>query len=364
MRNVTANCLYFDKEFFEKDIRGEIINSDEIKVLSIHIDDTVNRMDLDVSVVIPVYNAGALIKRCLDSILAQKGGCSYEVLLVDDGSTDDSVAIIKSYENQCFKVFCQENAGPAKARNKGLQEAKGRYVAFIDADDYWEDTFFEKTVGFLDAHHECIAVTVGQRHLTVSGDHLAPACLGDYKEPIVLENFFAFWGTWMHVCTGSIMIRKVYAEKTGGQRADLRITEDLEFWALLATYGKYGFIPEVLFTSDGTDVIRDQKGWLKKMQIRWTNAPSIAEWERRIVSNQPALETDEDYLTARGSISRNLTYCQLLSGRTSMARREAKRYGRYFTKDAIGKLMNMAKWTPVTWWLLCKLLKYREYHRF
>lgn len=324
----------------------------------------VNRADLDISVIIPVYNAGALIRRCIDSILAQKGGYNYDVLLVDDGSTDDSVAVIESYHNPRFRVFRQKNAGPAKARNMGLQEAQGRYVAFIDADDYWEDTFFEKTVNFLDTHQECIAVTVGQRHLTVSGAHLAPACLSDYKEPIVLENFFAFWGEWMHVCTGSIMIRREYAEKTGGQRVDLRITEDLEFWALLATYGKYGFIPEVLFTSDGTDAVKDQKGWLKKMQIRWANAPSIAEWERRIVAHRPALEKDEDYLIARGSISRNLTYCQLLSGRTTLARSEALKYGRYFPVDAIGKLMNLAKWSALIWWGLCKFLKYREYHRF
>lgn len=318
----------------------------------------------DISVIIPVYNASALIRRCIDSILVQKGGYTYEVLLVDDGSTDDSVAVIESYQDERFKVFRQQNAGPSKARNKGLQEAMGKYVCYLDADDYWEDSFFEKTVSFLDTHQECIAVTVGQRHLTVSGEHLAPACLGVYMEPIVLDNFFAFWSAWMHVCTGSIMIRKEYAEKTGGQRVDLRITEDLEFWALLATYGKYGFIPEVLFTSDGTEIISDQKGWLKKMQIRWANAPSIEDWERRIVANLPALEMDESYLIARGRISRNLTYCQLLSGRTALARSEAMRYGAYFTRDAIGKLMNIAKWTPLTWWALCCFLRYREYHRF
>lgn len=319
---------------------------------------------IDISIIIPVYNASALIRRCIDSILAQKGNYSYEVLLVDDGSTDDSVAVIASYQNERFKVFRQQNAGPSKARNKGLQEAMGKYVCYLDADDYWENTFFEKAMSFLDTHQECIAVTVGQRHLTVSGDHFAPACLGDYREPIVLENFFAFWGVWMHVCTGSIMIRKEFAQKADGQREDLRITEDLEFWALLATYGKFGFIPEVLFTSDGTDAIRDQREWLRKMQIRWANAPSTAEWERRIVTNLPALEMDEDYLLARGRISRNLTYCQLLSGRTALARSEAMKYGAYFTRDAIGKLMNIAKWTPLTWWVLCCFLKYREYHRF
>mgnify|MGYP001320314818 CR=1 FL=1 len=76
-----------------------------------------------------------------------------------------------------------------------------------------------------------------------------------------------------------------------------------------------------------------------------------------------ANELPAGYLKARGRISRNLTYCQLLSGRLTLSRQEALKYGRYFVKDPIGKLMNMTKHTPITWWMLAKLLQYREYHR-
>lgn len=319
---------------------------------------------IDLSVIIPVYNASALIGRCLDSILAQKGNYSYEVLLVDDGSTDDSVDVIKSYNNPCFKIYHQQNTGPAAARNRGIEEAKGRYITFIDADDYWESSFWEKTIGFLEKHHECITVTVGQIHLTISGDYIAPSCIENYHQPIVLDDFYSFWAKWMHICTGSIMLRADYAKKAGGQRTELRITEDLEFWALLATFGKFGFIPEVLFTSDGTELIKDNQNWLRKMQIRWMNAPTIDEWEKRIIVAQPALTSNVGYMKARGRISRNLTYSQLLSGRVALARQEAKKYGKYFPKDGIGRLMNIMKGTSWSWWLLCKLLKYREYHRF
>lgn len=318
---------------------------------------------IDLSIIIPVYNASTLIGRCLNSILVQKGNYSYEVLLVDDGSTDDSVDVIKSYNNPCFKIYHRQNAGPAAARNKGLKEAKGRYVTFIDADDYWENTFFEKTIDFLETHPECIAVSVGQRHLTVSGNHIAPICINKYNSPVVLEDFFSFWAEWMHVCTGSIMIRADYAKKAGGQRTELRITEDLEYWALLATLGKFGFIPEVLFTSDGTDLIKGD-GWLRKMEIRWRNAPSIADWEKRIIAAKPELCDNEGYKNARGRISRNLTYCQLLSGRLSLSRQEALKYGKYFPKDGIGRLMNIMKGSAWSWKILCKFLRYREYHRF
>lgn len=317
---------------------------------------------MDISIIIPVYNAAALIDRCLDSIFGQTTQYSYEVICVDDGSTDCSVELIKARKEPNIRLYRQQNAGPAMARNKALAEAKGKYVCYIDADDYWEDTFFEKTIGFLKTHLKCIAVSVGQRHLTVSGNHIAPACINNYNTPIVLEDFFSFWAEWMHVCTGSIMIRTEYAKKAGGQRTELRITEDLEYWALLATYGKFGMIPEVLFTSDGTDLIKGD-GWLKKMEIRWRNAPSIADWEKRIIAAKPELCDNEGYKNARGRISRNLTYCQLLSGRKEMARQEALKYGKYFIKDPIGSLMNLAKYTSVTWWILAKFLRYREYHR-
>ena len=115
---------------------------------------------IDISVIIPVYNAGPLIKRCLDSVLAQKGDYTYEVLLIDDGSTDDSVDIIKSYNNTKFKIFQQKNAGPATARNKGIKEAQGKYITFLDADDYWENTFFDETISFAILKDTCFSCII------------------------------------------------------------------------------------------------------------------------------------------------------------------------------------------------------------
>ena len=126
---------------------------------------------IDVSVVIPVYNAGCFIHKCLDSIISQDGGFSYEIILVDDGSTDNSVDVIRQYQETdglvaskgSIVLMRQQNAGPSKARNRAIEAAQGRYLAFIDADDYWKPEFFIKTVGFLDKHEECIGVSVLQR---------------------------------------------------------------------------------------------------------------------------------------------------------------------------------------------------------
>ena len=315
---------------------------------------------MDLSIIIPVYNKSKLINRCLDSIFKQTTIHSYEVVLVDDGSTDDSVELIKARTEGNIILYEQQNAGPSVARNKGVELSHGKYCAYLDADDYWGDGFIEKTVSFLEEHDDCVAVNVAQRHLTLSGEHVAPVCYNEYSKPFVLDDFFSFWATYMHVCTGSVVIRSEVIKQIGGMRTDLRITEDLEFWALVSTYGSWGFIPEILFVSDGMETITNQAEWLKKMQIRWNNAPSVTDWERRIVKR--ANQTEE-YKKARGRIARNLVYCQLLSGRERLARREAKLYGQNFTNDAIGKLMNFARRIPLMWWLLCKFLKYREWHR-
>ena len=315
---------------------------------------------MDLSIIIPVYNKSKLINRCLDSIFKQTTIHSYEVVLVDDGSTDDSVELIKARTEGNIILYEQQNAGPSVARNKGVELSHGKYCAYLDADDYWGDGFIEKTVSFLEEHDDCVAVNVAQRHLTLSGEHVAPVCYNEYSKPFVLDDFFSFWATYRHVCTGSVVIRSEVIKQIGGMRTDLRITEDLEFWALVSTYGSWGFIPEILFVSDGMETITNQAEWLKKMQIRWNNAPSVTDWEKRIVKRA---NLSEAYKKARGRIARNLVYCQLLSGRESLARREAKLYGQNFTNDAIGKLMNFARRIPLMWWLLCKFLKYREWHR-
>lgn len=315
---------------------------------------------MDLSIIIPVYNKSKLINRCLDSIFSQSTHYSYEVILVDDGSTDDSVEMIKTRNENNIILYEQQNAGPSVARNKGVELSQGKFCAYLDADDYWEDGFIEKTLSFLEEHDDCVAVNVAQRHLTISGEHVAPVCYKDYTQPFVLDDFFSFWASYMHVCTGSVVIKSEIIKQTGGMRTDLRITEDLEFWALVSTYGKWGFIPEILFVSDGMETITNQAEWLKKMQIRWNNAPSVSDWEKRIVKRASQTEA---YKNARGRIARNLVYCQLLSGRERLARSEAKIYGSAFTNDVIGKLMNLAKWSPLIWWLLCKFLKWREWHR-
>ena len=90
-----------------------------------------------VSVVIPIHNVAAFLPRCIESMLSQTH-CDFELLLVDDGSTDESLAICKCYacRDSRIKIFHQKNGGVSSARNLGLEKCQGEWVAFVDSDDY------------------------------------------------------------------------------------------------------------------------------------------------------------------------------------------------------------------------------------
>ena len=107
-----------------------------------------------VSIIVPVYNASDYLGRCMDSLLSQTMPQSdYEILLIDDGAKDDSGQLCDEYADKyaCVRCFHQENAGPAAARNAGLEEAVGDYVAFIDPDDFIEPNYLE--IAYAQAQH-------------------------------------------------------------------------------------------------------------------------------------------------------------------------------------------------------------------
>lgn len=102
------------------------------------------------SVIVPVYNAARFLPQCLDSLLGQTY-MNLEIICVDDGSTDDSLAVLKEYaaKDERIKVMHQENAGVSAARNRGLALATGELITFVDADDWLEPDAYESTTNYM-----------------------------------------------------------------------------------------------------------------------------------------------------------------------------------------------------------------------
>lgn len=145
-----------------------------------------------VSVIIPCYNARDTIIECVQSVLTQ----SYkdiEVLIVDDGSTDSSIVVLKKYlaENgniNRVNIIFQENKGPSAARNKGIEMAKGKYIAFLDADDLWNSNKLEIQLQILEEDKEvqligCIKNNNNPIHV---GNKIIQVAFNDFLK----KNFF------------------------------------------------------------------------------------------------------------------------------------------------------------------------------
>lgn len=137
---------------------------------------------VEISVILPVYNAEDYLRQCLDSLLSQTFN-DFEVICIDDGSTDNSLAILFEFEQQDnrVKVIHQKNIGVAKTRNDALNLIKGNYVYFMDADDYLDNTAFQKLYGNITSNNSDFAIL---KAYFVNGDE-------KYKYPAFdLDNEF------------------------------------------------------------------------------------------------------------------------------------------------------------------------------
>ena len=100
---------------------------------------------IDISVIVPIYNTASFLEKCIISLIEQTYE-NFEILLIDDGSTDNSFSICQKYADKCSKIriFKKKNGGLSSARNYGINQARGEYLTFLDSDDWFENTMLEK----------------------------------------------------------------------------------------------------------------------------------------------------------------------------------------------------------------------------
>jgi len=198
-----------------------------------------------VSVVIPAYNVGSFITETIQSVLAQSFR-DFETIIIDDGSTDNTAEIIASFP---VRYMYQENQGPPSARNKGIELARGEYIAFLDSDDIWVENALEKRVEALDKHPE-VAFSYGQAY------HIDENCqtLRLFKPPHnysrVREGRDVIQEMLIHgnlVILSSIMVRRSCLDEVGLFDLNYRAgSEDLDLWVRLAKRYAIAYIAEPL----------------------------------------------------------------------------------------------------------------------
>ena len=198
-----------------------------------------------VSVVLPVYNGEKYLAQAIESILIQTLG-DFELIIVDDGSTDQSPRIINSFQDSRIRVLRQSNQRLAHSLNNGIRASRGDYIARMDADDIAEKERLRLQAEFLDEHSDY--VLVGTNALVMDEDGVGlyttdyPQDDNDLREMLVTAGINPF----VH---GSVMFRKKAAVTCGlyTTRWLNNIIEDLLLWRRIVQMGKVANLPDVLY---------------------------------------------------------------------------------------------------------------------
>lgn len=186
-----------------------------------------------VSVVIPTFNRAKDLKRCLDSLVNQDFK-QFEVIVCDDGSTDNSSAVVESYKHllDIHYSYDANFGGPARPRNRGLTLAKAQYVAFLDSDDWWTKDKLSKSLAYLDAGADLVYHDLWN---VISADQTI------FKEVVSASNpvsplFRNLLCDGISIPNSSVVMRKKYLEIIGGISEDraLIAVEDWDTWIRVA----------------------------------------------------------------------------------------------------------------------------------
>ena len=184
-----------------------------------------------VSVVMPVYNGESYMAEAIESILTQTY-TNFELLIVDDGSSDNSVSIARAFETRDNRIRLfqfEQNRGKADARNCGITAANGEYVAFMDSDDVSLQTRLEKQVNYLQVHSEIGGLGTCGR--AVNHDLSSP--LYRYSLPQHHAQIALDWFIGRSILGASLMLRRDFLLAVGGFEPGRRSVEDLELVARL-----------------------------------------------------------------------------------------------------------------------------------
>ena len=223
-----------------------------------------NKIDIkpQVSVIIPTYNRGRVIKEAIDSVLAQDY-TEFELIVVDDGSTDHTSDVLDSYRN-VIKVLSQKNRGVSAARNRGIAEASGKFIAFLDSDDLWlphklstQVEFFNKTPDALICQTEEVWIRNGLR-ANPKKRHKKPSGM-IFKLSLEL----------CLVSPSAVMIKRSLFDRVGEFDETLPACEDYDLWLRISSRFPIYLIDTLLIIKRGghDDQLSSRAG-LDKFRIK------------------------------------------------------------------------------------------------
>jgi glycosyltransferase involved in cell wall biosynthesis len=229
-----------------------------------------------VSVIIPTYNSARYLGEAIRSCLGQDYA-PIEVIVVDDGSTDDTAHVAGMFGSR-VRYMRQDNAGPSVARNWGIRESNGEYIAFLDADDWWNPSKLARQVACFDADGE-----VGLVHTDViefretdkgynPSKHDRGAIVGYCLDELFRAN---------RVATSSVMIRRECLQSAGVFDESIRAAEDLDLWLRIAKRYQFAHVDAPLVTyrchpaNSSGNTEKMARGLYYVLQKAWQSDPHL-----------------------------------------------------------------------------------------
>lgn len=194
-----------------------------------------------VSVIMPCYNAAATILGAIASVQAQTFD-DWELIVVDDGSADDSAERVAAVRDPRIVLARQRNGGSAAARNRGLREARGEFIAFLDSDDSWDPTFLARMVDALAPRADAVLAYCGWQNLGITGGRGAPFVPPDYDGLDRAETLLGGCRWPIH----GALVRRQAIERAGGFDDRLQAAVDYDLWLRVSDQGALVRVPAVL----------------------------------------------------------------------------------------------------------------------
>ena len=187
------------------------------------------------SIVVPLYNKAPYIAKTLESVLAQ-GFEDYEVIVVNDGSKDKGAEVVREFAGRDprIKLIDQENNGVSRARNRGIEEASGRYIAFLDADDWWEPNHLSELKTLTEFYPG--AGMFGTAYRSKYKKRAVELFLSRYRNKrLLLENYFKYLVEAQFIYTSSIAIARYALDQVGTfPEEETHFAEDRHLWNRVA----------------------------------------------------------------------------------------------------------------------------------
>ncbi len=198
------------------------------------------------SIVMPLYNKEKYIRDSVQSVLNQTYK-HFELIIVDDGSTDNSAKILQQFDDERVRYIIQENQGETATRNNAMALSKYDYIAFLDSDDFWLSDFLETMNALINEYPNAGAYGCAYLHVPASEKVLQEAEQMDKKRATVLtDNYFDYDHNHSQTLTASTtVIKKKILEKVGMFTPGLRNWGDIDFWTRIGLYYDVAFTEKV-----------------------------------------------------------------------------------------------------------------------